>query len=46
MLSVLDPDPLHFIERDFVARAVVQLRRPRRFVRGDELRVLYRPPVQ
>ena len=42
---VLDNDSFHLIERDLVARPVVELRRPRRFVRRDMLGVLDRPPV-
>src|SRR5437763_1049767 len=41
----LDQNPLHLVEGDLVLRPVVELRRPRRLMRGDGLRVLYRPPV-
>ena len=36
----LNPDPLDLIERDFIRRAVVELRRARAFMRGDGLRAL------
>ena len=38
-------NPLHLIQRDLVARAIVELRRPGRFVRGDRLGVLDRAAV-
>ena len=40
MFGRLDHDSLHFIERNLVAGAVVELRRPRRFVGGNSLGVL------
>ena len=42
----LDHDALDLVERDRVRRPVVQLRRLRRRVPGDPLRVLERPPVR
>src|SRR5579872_670580 len=41
----LNPNPLHLIKRDLVARAVIELRRPRRLVPSDELRVFDRPAI-
>ena len=38
-------DPLHFIERDLVARAVVELRGPRRFVCRDCLSIFHRAAI-
>lgn len=38
-------NPFHLVERDVVARPVVELRRPRRFVRLDRLGVLDHAPV-
>ena len=36
-------NPLHLIKRDLIARPIIELRRPRRLVRGDQLRILDRP---
>jgi low affinity Fe/Cu permease len=44
--ALLYPNPLHLIERDLITRPVIELRRPRRLVRGDQLGILHRPPVQ
>jgi hypothetical protein len=41
----LNRNPLDFIQRDVVARPVVELRRTRRFVRRNRLGVLDRPAV-
>jgi hypothetical protein len=38
----LNRDPLHLVERDLVARAVIELGRARTFVRGHGLGVLQR----
>ena len=43
--SLLDNDPLHFIQRNGIARSVVEFRRPRRLVGGDRLGVLDRASV-
>jgi hypothetical protein len=43
--SSLNHNPLHFIERNLITGAVVKLCGPRRFVRGDRLGILDRPPV-
>ena len=42
---VLNRDPLHFIERDLIARSVIELRRPRRFVRRDHGSIFKRAAV-
>ena len=44
--SRLDHDAFDLVERDRVRRPVVELRRLRRRVPGDPLRVLERPPVR
>ena len=46
VLVASDHDAFDLVERDRVRRPVVQLRRPRRRVPGNLLRVLERPPVR
>src|ERR1022692_1209231 len=38
-------NPLHLIERDFITRPIVELRRPRRFMRRDHGSVFKRSAV-
>jgi hypothetical protein len=42
---VSNHNQFHLIERDLIARAVIELRRPRRFVRGDRLGILDRAAI-
>jgi hypothetical protein len=42
---VLNHDPLHLVECDFIARPIVKLRGPRRFMRRDRSRVFERAAV-
>jgi hypothetical protein len=44
-LLILNHNPLHLIERDLIARAVIELRGPRRFVRGDHCGVFEGPSL-
>ena len=41
----LDSDPFDFVQRERIPGAIVELRRPGRLVRGDELRVFDRAAV-
>lgn len=45
MLGGLNHNPLDFVQGNLIARAIVQLRGTRRFVRRDRLRVFNRPAV-